>query len=333
MYIKIHSYGYNQNGILQVYLLPKYTDQYVKSHFNGKFLDETNFDIIVKENCDVWVPQPEYENNPKNNKNAWQTLLHLRKDVLTPELAHPALESFKKPAMKSSSYRGVASGPLEPAKISKNVKRVVSPGLFKSRVEYKDGTVSNYRVANKANSIIVGYFDKPTLLNRSKVLKNKLIPCRTTKFTKENWENWLQTLPFFQELSGYYEQISPQQWERQNSLTEKTPQFKIDGTAFTTVTVNYNWRTACHQDSGDLPGGLSVITVIEEPDCDGKVFSGCYLGYPKYGIAVDVRDGDFLLKDPHQFHCNTPLDTGNREQPSTRLSFVCYYRNGISKCI
>jgi len=33
---------------------------------------------------------------------------------------------------------------------------------------------------------------------------------------------------------------------------------------------------------------------------DGKdSYEGGYLGYPKFRICVDVRHGDFILKDPH----------------------------------
>jgi hypothetical protein len=41
---------------------------------------------------------------------------------------------------------------------------------------------------------------------------------------------------------------------------------------------------------------------------------------------VDVRQGDFLAMDVHEWHCNTPIiGTG-------RLSIVAYLRKNMIKC-
>jgi FkbM family methyltransferase len=60
-------------------------------------------------------------------------------------------------------------------------------------------------------------------------------------------------------------------------------------------------------------------------------YRGGYLGYPRFGIAVDVRHGDFLLKDPHQQHCNTELIPDSPDW--TRLSIVVYYREKMQTCV
>ena len=74
-------------------------------------------------------------------------------------------------------------------------------------------------------------------------------------------------------------------------------------------------------------------------------YQGGYIGFPKYGIAVDVRQGDFLAMDVHQYHCNTPIKVGkmcnkksniknNRQKTKKhgRLSIVCYLRKNMLKC-
>ena len=76
---------------------------------------------------------------------------------------------------------------------------------------------------------------------------------------------------------------------------------------------------------------------------------------PKYGIGFNVRTGDFLAMDVHQFHCNTEmretesekeynkklprihfdkLSTGTlgSEKKFTRISFVCYLREKLIEC-
>jgi FkbM family methyltransferase len=62
---------------------------------------------------------------------------------------------------------------------------------------------------------------------------------------------------------------------------------------------------------------------------EGK-YKGGYLGFPRFGVCVDVRHGDFLLIDPHQNHANTEIIPVTPDY--TRLSFVVYYRENMQKC-
>ena len=57
-------------------------------------------------------------------------------------------------------------------------------------------------------------------------------------------------------------------------------------------------------------------------------YRGGYTGFPQYGVAVDVRSGDFLAMDVHQLHGNEPIDG---DEGSERLSIVSYMREGIVK--
>ena len=50
--------------------------------------------------------------------------------------------------------------------------------------------------------------------------------------------------------------------------------------------------------------------MLEKSECDSKnskKFKGGMLGFPQYGVAVDVRQGDFLAMDVHEWHCNCNL--------------------------
>ena len=44
----------------------------------------------------------------------------------------------------------------------------------------------------------------------------------------------------------------------------QTPEFAIGNTAFSTVTINYSWRTALHKDAGDYMDGFGNLIVIED---------------------------------------------------------------------
>ena len=101
--------------------------------------------------------------------------------------------------------------------------------------------------------------------------------------------------------------------------------FVIKDTAFSTVTINYNWRTALHKDAGDLKEGFGNLVVLEE----GKYKGGC-TGFPQFKVAIDVRNGDFLAMDVHEWHCNTEIKPITKDY--TRLSLVAYLREKMINC-
>jgi hypothetical protein len=89
---------------------------------------------------------------------------------------------------------------------------------------------------------------------------------------------------------------------------------------FTTVTVNKSFRTAAHRDAGDLDSGLSNLLVVGSGD-----YTGGYLIFPEYRVAVNVRPGDLLLVNNHEIiHANTPIVLNNPQ--AERISLVCYFR-------
>ena len=59
------------------------------------------------------------------------------------------------------------------------------------------------------------------------------------------------------------------------------------------------------------------------------------IGFPQYGVAVDVRVGDVIIMDSHQWHCNTGFEIEpdiNGNAPYNRLSVVLYLRHNMNKC-
>ena len=104
------------------------------------------------------------------------------------------------------------------------------------------------------------------------------------------------------------------------------------------MTLNYDFRTATHKDKGDLDGGLSTLTILEDEENN---YEGFYTGLPEYKIAFDVRDGDTLIFNAHEFHANTDFKvlseklkiddlTGNNF--AGRMSIVCYMREKLKLC-
>lgn len=116
----------------------------------------------------------------------------------------------------------------------------------------------------------------------------------------------------------------PKHYEKQLHRA-KMSKAQIADTAFSTVTVNHNWRTALHRDMGDYRLGFGNLAVAENLKND-STFGGCELILPQYNIAIDVRHGDVVLFDTYQWHCNNTAEFGKTKE---RLSFVCYLRTNI----
>jgi hypothetical protein len=104
----------------------------------------------------------------------------------------------------------------------------------------------------------------------------------------------------------------------------------IPGTPFTTLTINNCVSGGFHTDAGDFEPGFGVIAVLRRGS-----YRGCLLGFPAYGVAADLQDGDVLLFDPHEVHGNTPYEgcVGEEGKDWERISVVFYYRKKMVDCL
>ena len=206
----------------------------------------------------------------------------------------------------------------------------------------KQGGISKMKVNNQVASNPIGFYEAG---------KNFAdLPCRLTHFTRTNFEKYNNGLPFIQKIDQLFKRLIPDAHERQLERANLKSHLKIPKTCFSTVTINRNFRTAMHRDAGDFKGGFGNLTVIER----GK-YHGGYTIFPQYGVAIDLRNNDFVAMDVHQWHCNTPLyeteedkkfnetmepvfkdnpevGTAGIYENYTRISFVCYLREKIAKC-
>ena len=64
------------------------------------------------------------------------------------------------------------------------------------------------------------------------------------------------------------------------------------------------------------------MAVIEK----GK-YTGGETCLPQYGIGINVRTGDILFMDVHEWHGNLPIHL--EEKNAQRLSIVCYLRKNV----
>ena len=182
---------------------------------------------------------------------------------------------------------------------------------FGSQFKYEDGRISKRSRSNSVSSQSIGGFDKSTQL-----------PCRLTYWTKNNLKAYETIFPLCKYISDEYFSYAPDKWLSQYEKYKRCPQdFVIPETNFSTLTINMDFRTACHRDKGDCKEGLTCFTIKKCGD-----YSGGELCFPEYHIGLNIEEGDLLLFNPHEAHCNNPL------KGEGRMSFVLYLRDKMDKC-
>lgn len=163
---------------------------------------------------------------------------------------------------------------------------------------------------------IIGYFERTP----------RYPYCRACAFNLNEPEKFAQLLPMVRETSALFAQHGGDRYEMQRKIVEASSKdFVIPGTVFTTLTVNKNFRTACHLDAGDLPEGLSCMALFRE-----GIYTGGRLVFPDFRVAAELETGDLIIFDPHEFHGNTPIVQLSKKH--TRCTVVFYYREKMKGC-
>ena len=215
----------DKSGKIPVYTVKKLLSDEETLGLKSKFLDDSHFKVILKEDADVYTEDG-------------QLLLRFRKNVLSQNLIDDAYEAMKDFIKTKTTDRGVASGS--------------KPGLGTGQ---KAPVMSN----------ILGYFDKWSISQKATFKRTGIRspgPCRVCRFNAQFPEKWKRVVPLIQQIDEQYAKLCPNEYADQRRAAKKTP-FHISGTAFSTVTTNLNFRTASHTDSGDWPTGFGNLVVIE----------------------------------------------------------------------
>lgn len=268
--------------------------------------EHTRPEFVVRDTCQVLKPDG-------------STLLIYLKDVIPRNLCVTAFDVLKKVDVQSGgTNRGNAAGLIEDNEDldSEGIVRETADGATRYFPIKLDGTVSNTARAIAVNTAIIGFFDRYP----------RIPYCRQSAFTQKNPELWMQVLPYIQKVSRLFKEHAPAQFEAQRAFVEQVhPDFVIPGSIFTTLTINRDWQTACHQDAGDFRSGLGCMSALE-----GGKYTGAELIFPKYRAAVDMRTGGVCLADVHEIHGNAPI-VGTPGQ-YVRISAVFYCREAMIQC-
>lgn len=272
----------------------------------GKFLDERHYDTVISDTTKVLKPDG-------------SVLLVYVKDALPRKLCETTFEVMKKVPVMGAGDRGIAAGlitDLNDERLDRTFgepKEVTGARYYRAK---EDGTYSNQSIAVPVNSGIIGYFDR----------SGRQPYCRQTSFNADKADLFEKARPFFKRVTEVFREQVPDRFQAQAEYVSKIhPDFVIPETVFTTITVNRNWRTACHFDKGDYQPGFGVMAVLQSGE-----YEGCYLIFPKYRVALDMRTGGLAMADVHEAHSNSPL-LGKMGE-FTRISLVMYTRVAMLEC-
>ena len=181
----------------------------------------------------------------------------------------------------------------------------------------EDKYISETNYAQSSMSGIAGYFDRYPRIPYG----------RATSYTEKNLEKFKLCYPYLSKLNQQFKELIPGRWKAQRTQADKLdPRFLIADTVFTTLTVNHNWRTACHRDAGDFTKGFSNICGVTGPE--GKGWKGGQFILPQYRIAVNLQPGDMLLVNNHEgIHGNDELIGDDND----RMTIVAYFREKMTE--
>jgi hypothetical protein len=296
----------------------------------GKYCTEKDITKVYDEDIDVYT---------ENTEGKEILLAKFRKNVIPKDIIENGWEAFYETAATSRN-RGAAAGPIQLKSDYWKKRKPVEVDKWSTRYIH-EGKVSKMKVNNLVFSSVLGFFEETPFMK---------LPCRLTSYTQRYFDNYRTGIPYIQFLNKCFKTLTPIEYNKQLIRAKKQPKFRIDDTAFSSVTINRNFRTALHMDDGDFREGFGNLSVIER----GK-YSGGYTIFPRYKIGFNVRTGDYIAMNVHEYHCNTEMvETKEQkeynkslpqihfEDPTTgtlgidkkftRISFVCYLREKIINC-
>ena len=319
--------------IKKLYVSKIISDEEMKK-MKGKLIDESYMKYpVINSDIDVYY---------KDENGSDKLLLKFRRNVISDNEIRLGWKCYKDLA-KPSRGRGASAGPIDPNNGYWKKRKLHNTTKWSTSYLLEDGTPSKMRVNNQVFSTPIGYYADMKNMNSD-------LPCRLTHFARTNFEKYNEGIPFIQKIDSLYKKLIPDCYDKQFNRANLKPHLKIPETSFSTVTINRNFRTALHKDAGDFCEGFGNLTVITR----GK-YHGGYTIFPQFGVAVDVRNNDFLAMDVHQWHSNTEIyetDEDKKYNESipkayndnvevgtigidklyTRLTFVCYLRENLIKC-
>ena len=260
----------------------------------GKHPERDHYSFVVHDDMDLFAPDGTY-------------ILGLRRQVIPADVLDAAYPHYHWMRHITSSNRGKYAGLKR--------KQLYSNSSSSYSVD-EDGKRVN------VSSAVAGY------LNAS---GGHHPYCRATHILKQYPERGEAIIPCVQKVGEVFKSCAPAKYAHQMGVVSRThPAWVIDGTPFTTLTINNCVAASYHQDAGDLKSGMGAMLVMRRGN-----YRGFELVIPEYRFAVDMHHGDVIVFNPVIWHGNRPVleAQGEKVKDWERISVVHYYRQGIVGCL
>jgi hypothetical protein len=185
----------------------------------------------------------------------------------------------------------------------------------KAAKDCKKRFLTNAPRANRVYPAVVGTLDRTARTPYG----------RNTAPVRAKPEEFARQQPFYHEVSEKLKETMPESWTFLYDKFKKVadPAYNLFDTCFTSVTVNWNFRTAYHRDGNNCEGGIAVLSSINT-----GTYEGFGLVFPELRLGFHIGTGDFLAGD------NQGLIHGQREMlnaspDAESIWFVFYSREKI----
>ncbi len=279
----------------------------VKATYEGKLVSDEDYDSVVNGDTDVY------------DADNGQLLFKFRKRVIpeaSRKLAHSVYDTIDT-KMPPSMSRNKAAGPVSLERwqaYRDDIDCLIPVTATTAKIKLKNGHILARIFSNPVRSYIAGY-------NYWRWKGTGLL----TGFSKKYPNEWQRSVPFFADVYKCLKREMPEVHKIHEQRCNQHRKFTIANTNLTTVAINVNYESSYHLDVGDLDNGFSTLTVLEVGQYDGG-----NLVFPRYRIAVNVREGDVILNQSHKiYHGNSPIHC--KTPGAKRISFVTYLKKLLAR--
>jgi len=238
---------------------------------------------------------------------------------LRSRVAPETLEAQKGKILTHGDYDLLLDGPCRVLKPDGKPLAIYLPGALDSDLlDNVYGTLHSLKSMETDNRGLASgskrvKYNEASTRSRSKLVPSTIVGafdanppfqyCRLTAWSGKEWDKWTGLFPMFEAIGDLFAAHVPDRYEVQmRKMADTHADWRIGNTPFTTITVNNTYPTGVHTDAGDLQEGFSTLAVLRR----GK-YSGGNLVFPEFRVAVDMKHGDVLLMDAHEWHGNVAL--------------------------
>ena len=279
------------------------------SKWNGKFLDESAYTevIHVKENTAVMKPVVSLDGSDV-------PLAYVMTNVFPDDEVRNCLATIE----DTSTMRANCSGPIDHEEMRK--KGLIEGEHYKLRTpnsyytRTKSGGWGMIAYASEIHSVMIGY-------KRGRFTGG----IDASGWTKDHPKEFeiLRDISKYNEIA--FENANSTVYNKQKTFAETSIKSEHRIGIFTTLSANryhagQSTKMAAHVDSGDTEFGMTTMCVFREGE-----YSGAYLTFPRYGIAIDAPDNSVVIADSREIHGVTAIQ-GSGE----RFSCVAYCDNRLA---